>query len=269
MKTNLQTAMSFDLKVAPVSLPAREIAVRFSATVIQSRRDRQHFLDSGSGNGNRSRGISQHETNFGPAKGSAVRDVRSIHEMSSIVLKFGVACFPRFVQLFRKSHATEVSMKNLFSRIGSSVLMVFVLFFSPNVLRADVTGSILGTVHDSTGAVVAGAVVVVTNAQTNFHQESVSAADGSYHLLALPAGIYKVTVTAKGFKTYNTTDVEVKVNDQLHVDVTLREGLFCLLHIRHETLRMGFQLIDRGGRGDVQRTQIFASPSEIGGLFRH
>jgi hypothetical protein len=149
MKTNLQTAMSFDLKVAPVSLPAREIAVRFSATVIQSRRDRQHFLDSGSGNGNRSRGISQHETNFGPAKGSAVRDVRSIHEMSSIVLKFGVACFPRFVQLFRKSHATEVSMKNLFSRIGSSVLMVFVLFFSPNVLRADVTGSILGTVHDS------------------------------------------------------------------------------------------------------------------------
>jgi hypothetical protein len=115
-------------------------------------------------------------------------------------------------------------MKNLFRRMWLVILVAFLLVFNPNVLRADVTGSISGVVHDSSQAVVSGAHIVVTNAQTNFHKETVSAADGSYRLLALSAGTYRLTVTAPGFKTYNKTDVEVQVNDQLHVDVTLDVG---------------------------------------------
>ena len=115
-------------------------------------------------------------------------------------------------------------MKKLSSRVISALLLLSILCFSPNVLRADVTGSISGVVHDSTGAVVAGARVVIENAETNFHQEVTSGADGSYRLLALPAGVYKLTVTAKGFKTYSTTDITVKVNDQLAIDVTLNVG---------------------------------------------
>jgi hypothetical protein len=115
-------------------------------------------------------------------------------------------------------------MKKLSSRIFSALLLLSVLCFSPNILRADVTGSVSGVVHDSTGAVVAGARVVIENTLTNFHQETVSGADGSYRLLALPAGVYKLTVTSKGFKTYSTTDITVKVNDELAVDVTLSVG---------------------------------------------
>jgi Carboxypeptidase regulatory-like domain len=115
-------------------------------------------------------------------------------------------------------------MKKLTSRAASAIFLIFVLALSPMALRADVTGSISGVVHDSTGAVVGGARVVVENTETNFHQEIVSGADGSYRLLALPAGVYKLTVTAKGFKTYSATDVTVKVNDELAVDVTLSVG---------------------------------------------
>jgi hypothetical protein len=115
-------------------------------------------------------------------------------------------------------------MKNLSSRVLSALLLLSILCFSPNILRADVTGSISGVVHDSTGAVVAGSRVIVENTLTNFHQETVSGADGSYRLLALPAGVYKLTVTAKGFKTYSTTDITVKVNDELALDVTLSVG---------------------------------------------
>jgi hypothetical protein len=82
----------------------------------------------------------------------------------------------------------------------------------------------LGVVHDSTGAVVAGAHIVVTNVQTNLHQEAVSAADGSYRILALPAGTYRVTVTAPGFQQFTATDIDLKVNDQLRVDATLEVG---------------------------------------------
>jgi len=93
-----------------------------------------------------------------------------------------------------------------------------------DVLRADVTGSILGVVRDRTQAVVAGVRIVATNVQTNFKQETVSAADGSYQILALPAGIYKVTATASGFQQFIATDIELKVNDRLRVDVMLEVG---------------------------------------------
>jgi Carboxypeptidase regulatory-like domain len=98
------------------------------------------------------------------------------------------------------------------------------MIFNAGIARADVTGSVSGTVHDSSQAVVTGAHITITNVQTNLKQETVSGSDGSYRILSLPAGMYRLTVIAAGFKTYNTTDIEVKVNDQLHVDVTLSVG---------------------------------------------
>jgi Carboxypeptidase regulatory-like domain len=98
------------------------------------------------------------------------------------------------------------------------------MVFNAGIVRADVTGSVSGTVHDSSQAVVTGAHITITNVETNLKQETVSGSDGSYRILSLPAGMYRLTVIAAGFKTYNTTDIEVKVNDQLHVDVTLSVG---------------------------------------------
>ncbi len=115
-------------------------------------------------------------------------------------------------------------MKNRDRSVASTLLLVLAFLFNSTVLRADVTGSILGVVHDSTQAVVAGARIVATNVQTNLQQETVSATDGSYRILALPAGTYKLTVTAAGFSTFTETNIEVKVNDQLHFDITLNVG---------------------------------------------
>ena len=91
-------------------------------------------------------------------------------------------------------------------------------------LRADVTGSILGTVRDSSQAVVAGATVVATNAGTNLSKSTVTGQAGEFRLLALPAGTYRVVVTAQGFQQFVTTGVEVSVNDQLRIDPILQVG---------------------------------------------
>jgi hypothetical protein len=115
-------------------------------------------------------------------------------------------------------------MQNRHRRAASTLLLALATLFIPTVLRADVTGSILGTVRDNSQAVVGGARIIATNVQTNFKRETVSAADGSYRILALPAGVYKLTVTAPGFSTFTETGIEVKVNDQLHFDVTLKVG---------------------------------------------
>jgi len=67
---------------------------------------------------------------------------------------------------------------------------------------ADVTGSILGNVRDSSSAAVVGAHVVATNIANNFSKESVTTTEGEYRILALPPGAYKVTVTATGFDQF-------------------------------------------------------------------
>jgi hypothetical protein len=108
--------------------------------------------------------------------------------------------------------------------VALTLLLVVATLFSSKLLRADVLGSILGVVHDRSQAAVAGAHIVVTNVQTNFSQEATSAADGSYRFLALPVGNYKVTATSAGFSQFVATDIDLKVNDQLHLDITLQVG---------------------------------------------
>ena len=109
-------------------------------------------------------------------------------------------------------------------RHRASFLAVVVVLLSSSLLRADVTGSIMGVVKDRSGATVGGTQVVATNTETNFSKEATSASDGSFHILALPAGRYKLKATAPGFAAFNTTDIDLKVNDQLRLDITLQVG---------------------------------------------
>ena len=109
-------------------------------------------------------------------------------------------------------------------RICVFIAIASILFINARVTRADVTGAILGSVRDRSGAVVAGAQVIATNVETNLTQETVSTSDGSFHLLALKAGTYKLTVKATGFRPFVESDIVVKVNDELRIDATLDLG---------------------------------------------
>src|ERR1700693_4647902 len=98
------------------------------------------------------------------------------------------------------------------------------MIFDAGIARADVTGSILGEVHDPADKAIAGVHITVTNTETNLTQETVSAADGTYRFLALPAGTYKLKATGPGFRQYVATDIVVKVNDQLRIDIAMKVG---------------------------------------------
>jgi hypothetical protein len=103
-------------------------------------------------------------------------------------------------------------------------LLALLAGLSASELPADVTGSILGTVRDTSNSIVIGATITATEITTNFNRTAVSSSTGEYRLLALPAGQYRVTATAAGFEQFITTGITVDVNDQLRVDVSLKVG---------------------------------------------
>jgi len=102
--------------------------------------------------------------------------------------------------------------------------IVLILLSTAAVIRADVTGAIQGVVRDQSQAAIAGAQLTITNVATNLTYNATSGTDGSYRVLALPAGNYKLTVTATGFRNFVENDIVVKVNDQLQIDVTMQVG---------------------------------------------
>jgi hypothetical protein len=68
-------------------------------------------------------------------------------------------------------------------------------------LAQKTTGDITGTVTDQSGAVVAGATVKVENTGTGLSRTVTTSNAGTYSVPELPAGTYKMTATATGFKT--------------------------------------------------------------------
>ncbi|MBL8217010.1 MAG: TonB-dependent receptor [Bryobacterales bacterium] len=85
-------------------------------------------------------------------------------------------------------------------------------------------GSITGTVNDSSGAVVAGVAVRITQEGTNATFNSVSSTSGTYNFLNLPIGLYTLTAEAAGFRRSEVKGIKVEVNQQAKIDLVLQVG---------------------------------------------
>ena len=104
------------------------------------------------------------------------------------------------------------------------LLVVFVLLSTAMLVGQTFRGTILGTVTDPSGAVVAGATVKVRNVATGLERTTVTSGDGSYAVPELPIGTYSVTVSQAGFQTAITNTVEVNVATERRVDVAFKTG---------------------------------------------
>ncbi|GAC1515858.1 MAG: hypothetical protein NVS1B11_34580 [Terriglobales bacterium] len=86
------------------------------------------------------------------------------------------------------------------------------------------TGSILGTVHDSSGALIVGANVTITDTGKGTTKADTTDSKGTYNVPFLLPGTYDVTITVPGFKTSVSKNIVVDIDQKARVDVDLQPG---------------------------------------------
>jgi hypothetical protein len=116
-------------------------------------------------------------------------------------------------------------MSRLRLRIPVFAWAVLAVLLSAMANAQETTGSISGTITDSSGASVKGAVVTLTNTDRGQDVRTLTTnSSGFYTATSLPLGTYSVKVSAGGFKGEVVTGLVLHVNDALTVNRTLVVG---------------------------------------------
>lgn len=112
-------------------------------------------------------------------------------------------------------------------RLALKVIGIFALALiqpSLHLLAQNVTGTIVGTVTDPSGAPVASASVTVTDTDTGTSQKVTTDNSGNYTASLLPVGHYEVAAESKGFKREVKSGIMLNVNDKLTIDLAMTVG---------------------------------------------
>ena len=114
------------------------------------------------------------------------------------------------------------------ARGGLLLFLVGALLLAPafvESLNAQVLyGSVVGTVADQTGAVVPGAAVAITNADTGQAREGMTDATGYYSISNVLEGKYDLSVKMTGFRNYVEKGIVVSINTVTRINISLQVG---------------------------------------------
>jgi hypothetical protein len=112
--------------------------------------------------------------------------------------------------------------RNNFSRL--TFVILFALVCGTGIRAQEISAGIYGTVTDESGGMVSGAKVTAINTDTGLQRATVSNSQGTYVLVELPVGRYRVEAEAQGFKKYVQEGISLDVNQQATVAVHLAVG---------------------------------------------
>jgi hypothetical protein len=111
-------------------------------------------------------------------------------------------------------------------KLPRMVSLSLVLMMAPVVSSAqDATGRIFGTVYDQQGLVIPDVQIKVTNTATQSVRTATTDREGSFQLLALPIGNYKVTAEHTGFRRVVSAEQKLLINQALRIDIKMEVGV--------------------------------------------
>ena len=105
-----------------------------------------------------------------------------------------------------------------------SLVLVFCAFLTAVPLTAQQQASISGKLLDPDGLVLPGATVTVSEQNTGFSRNVVTAETGAYTVPNLTPGTYTVTVEMPGFGTLKRTDVLLTAGSEMVLDLKMQVG---------------------------------------------
>ena len=105
-----------------------------------------------------------------------------------------------------------------------TVLLSSLLLLIPAWAQTSSSGTVIGTVTDPSGAVVAKANVTLLSSDTNAVQTTTTNAQGQFVFPNVAPGTYRVTVKMSGFRTAEFPDVHAQVNTSTNIPVQLTIG---------------------------------------------
>jgi len=109
--------------------------------------------------------------------------------------------------------------------IALSLIALWLLSATPQIAQAQVLyGTLVGRVEDPSGAILPGAKVSVTNQATGQQRETTADESGAYAFRDLQVGVYDLTITQIGFKSYTKSNVTVGLNQVVREDVQMTVG---------------------------------------------
>ena len=124
--------------------------------------------------------------------------------------------------------ACSLAMTKTFLRnvgVAATLLSCWRLMFASQPGSAQLTsGDLTGLITDSSGSVVPGATVEVTNEATGVKAKQTSDAAGEYHFYNLAIGMYDLTVSAKGFAATSANGIPISLNRIGTQNITLQVG---------------------------------------------
>lgn len=110
------------------------------------------------------------------------------------------------------------------SKFLLAVLSVCLVAAVTVAAQTSATATVAGTITDTTGAVIAGAEVELLDTATNLSQKIATGADGHYSFPRVLPGVYKLTVTAKGFRQAVVPSLKIEIAKAYTVDLSLEVG---------------------------------------------
>jgi hypothetical protein len=116
-------------------------------------------------------------------------------------------------------------MRNHIRQYVSPLAVLFLAaFVASSSFGQAISGNIIGTVTDASGAGVPGAQITITNTGTGVSSQTTTNESGNYTAANLAPGSYTVTITQPGFQKFTQENVTVNVSQSARVDASLQVG---------------------------------------------
>lgn len=109
------------------------------------------------------------------------------------------------------------------SSLPALLISLLLLFASPLLAQIN-RANLNGTVTDPSGASVPNAQVEVLAPDTGFKRQTTTGTSGVYSISSLPTGMYNLTVTGNGFKTFEEKGIQLSVGQTRTVNAQLEVG---------------------------------------------